>query len=59
MGPQALCAVGSPLSVSWFLPVEVSGIDLWSSFEVGGFSQIHQLMVSQTYSEYCWEHQAS
>ena len=30
-----------------------------SSFEVGGFSQIHQLMVSQTYSEYCWEHQAS
>ena len=38
MGPQALCAVGSPLSVSWFLPVEVSGIDLWSSFEVGGFT---------------------
>lgn len=38
MGPQALCAVGSPLSVSWFLPVEVSGIDLWSSFEVEGFT---------------------
>ena len=58
MSPQALCAVGSPLSVSWFLPAEVSGIDLWSSsLEVG--NPLHQLMVSQSYSAFCREHQAS
>ena len=58
MSPQALCAVGSPLSVSWFLPAEVSGIDLWSSsLEVG--NPLHQLMVSQSYALFCREHQAS
>ena len=58
MSPQALFAVGSPLSVSWFLPAEVSGIDLWSSsLEVG--NPLHQLMVSQSYSAFCREHQAS
>jgi hypothetical protein len=29
MGPQDLLDVGSPQSVCWFLPVEVSGIALW------------------------------
>ena len=58
MSPQALCAVGSPLSVSWFLPAEVSGIDLWSSsLEVG--NPLRQLMVSQSYALFCREHQAS